>query len=67
MIDKDVIAFHPYSRTITDDELSTSTNERIFLLATALHQGYTIERLFELTKIDRWFSGQWIRITVTLS
>ncbi|CAF5189697.1 unnamed protein product, partial [Rotaria sp. Silwood1] len=53
MIDKDVIAFHPYSRTITDDELSTSTNERIFLLATALHQGYTIERLFELTKIDR--------------
>jgi carbamoyl-phosphate synthase/aspartate carbamoyltransferase/dihydroorotase len=24
-------------------------------LATALRQGYSIERLFELTKIDRWF------------
>jgi hypothetical protein len=27
----------------------------VFILATALHQGYSIERLFELTKIDRWF------------
>jgi hypothetical protein len=24
-------------------------------MATALHQGYTIERLFQLTKINRWF------------
>ena len=27
----------------------------MFILATALSQGYDIERLFELTKIDRWF------------
>ena len=27
----------------------------MFILATALRQGYTVERLFELTKIDRWF------------
>ncbi|CAF4581939.1 unnamed protein product [Rotaria sp. Silwood2] len=55
MIHEDVIGFHPYSRTITDDELNIPTDERIFLLATALRQGYTVERLFELTKIDRWF------------
>lgn len=27
----------------------------MFIIATALRQGYTVERLFELTKIDRWF------------
>jgi carbamoyl-phosphate synthase/aspartate carbamoyltransferase/dihydroorotase len=35
--------------------LTIKDNYFIFILATALHQGYTIERLFELTKIDRWF------------
>lgn len=28
---------------------------RVFVLAAALNQGYTIERLYELTKIDHWF------------
>ncbi|CAF1652602.1 unnamed protein product, partial [Didymodactylos carnosus] len=36
-------------------ELSIPTDKRPFILATALHQGYTVERLWELTKIDRWF------------
>ncbi|CAF4764009.1 unnamed protein product, partial [Rotaria sp. Silwood1] len=55
MVDKDITGFDPYSRTITDNELITPTDERVFLLATALYQGYTIEHIFELTKIDRWF------------
>ncbi|CAF0784945.1 unnamed protein product [Rotaria sordida] len=55
MVDEDFIGFDPYSRTITDDELSSPTDRRVFIIATALRQGYTIERLFELTKIDRWF------------
>jgi hypothetical protein len=36
-------------------ELSAPTDKFIFILATALHQGYSIDRLFELTKTDRWF------------
>lgn len=35
--------------------MSSPTDKRVFVLATALQQGYSIERLFELTKIDRWF------------
>ncbi|CAM2704180.1 unnamed protein product [Rotaria socialis] len=55
MVDEDIIGFEPYARTVTDDELSIPTDKRVFILATALRQGYSIERLFELTKIDRWF------------
>lgn len=38
-----------------DDELQNPTDLRIFALAQALEEGYTDERLFELTKIDPWF------------
>ena len=38
-----------------DEELSNPTDMRIFAIAQALEKGYTIERLFELTKIDPWF------------
>ncbi|CAF1336207.1 unnamed protein product [Adineta steineri] len=55
MVDEEVTGFDPYSRTITDDELSSPTDKRVFILATALRQGYSIEQLFQLTKIDRWF------------
>ncbi|CAM4846398.1 unnamed protein product, partial [Rotaria magnacalcarata] len=60
--DKHITGFDPYSETITDYEISTSTDERIFILATALHQGYTIDRLFQLTKIDRWFLHKYASI-----
>ena len=38
--------------------LQTVTPERIHLLADALREGVSIERLFELTSIDRWFLNQ---------
>ena len=38
-----------------DHALAAPTDKRIFFLSQALHEGYTIERLHELTKIDRWF------------
>ena len=38
-----------------DEELSNPTDLRIFAIAQALEKGYTIERLYELTKIDPWF------------
>ena len=38
-----------------DHALAAPTDKRIFFLSQALHAGYSIERLHELTKIDRWF------------
>lgn len=38
-----------------DKALSEPTDKRIFVLSQALRQGYSIERIHQLTKIDRWF------------
>ncbi len=38
-----------------DEALSRPTDKRIFHLANAFKAGYTVDRIFELTKIDRWF------------
>ena len=41
-----------------DEELANPTDLRIFSIASALEEGYTIERISELTKIDPWFLGK---------
>ena len=41
-----------------DDELANPTDLRIFAMAQALEEGYSIERIYELTKIDPWFIGK---------
>ena len=38
-----------------DDALANPTDLRIFAIAQALEDGYTIDRIEELTKIDKWF------------
>jgi len=38
-----------------DEELANPTDLRIFAIAQALEEGYTIDRIEELTKIDPWF------------
>ena len=38
-----------------DDELANPTDLRIFAIAQALEEGYTIDRIYQLTKIDPWF------------
>jgi len=38
-----------------DEELANPTDLRIFALAQALEEGYTVERIEQLTKIDKWF------------
>ena len=38
-----------------DEELANPTDLRIFAIAQALEEGYTVERIEELTKIDIWF------------
>lgn len=38
-----------------DKSLREPTDKRIFVIAKALRSGYTIEDIYNLTKIDRWF------------
>lgn len=38
-----------------DKSLSEPTDKRIFVIEEALRRGYSVERIHELTKIDRWF------------
>ena len=38
-----------------DEALREPTDKRIFVVAKAMREGYTVERIHELTKIDRWF------------
>ena len=41
-----------------EDELANPTDLRTFAIAQALEEGYSIDRIYELTKIDRWFLGK---------
>ena len=38
-----------------DKSLSEPTDKRIFYIAQALEQGYSVDRIHQLTKIDKWF------------
>ncbi|KAL1140533.1 hypothetical protein AAG570_000463 [Ranatra chinensis] len=55
MMDENVIGFDPYTKSVCDVELEQPTDKRMFVLAAALKAGYSVDRLYELTKIDRWF------------
>ncbi len=48
-----------------DKALREPTDKRIFILAQALQSGYTVEQIYELTKIDRWFLHKLNRIVLT--
>ncbi len=38
-----------------DKELNTPTDKRILYLTQAFEQGYSVDTIYELTQIDRWF------------
>lgn len=38
-----------------DDELQTPSDQRMFAIANAMHSGYTVDQIWEMTKIDKWF------------
>ena len=38
-----------------DAALSTPTDNRIFVIAQAMKEGYSVDKIHQLTKIDRWF------------
>ena len=48
-----------------DKALREPTDKRIFILAQALQSGYTVEQIYNLTKIDRWFLHKLNRIVTT--
>lgn len=38
-----------------DNELQTPSDQRLFAIANALSAGYTVDKIWDLTKIDKWF------------
>ena len=38
-----------------DAALREPTDKRVFVISKAMHKGYTVDQIHELTKIDRWF------------
>ena len=38
-----------------DEALREPTDKRIFVISKAMHKGYTIDQIHDLTKIDKWF------------
>jgi len=45
-------------RDVISRKLSVPNAERIFFIRHAMRAGFTIEEIFDLTKIDRWFLTQ---------
>jgi carbamoyl-phosphate synthase/aspartate carbamoyltransferase len=38
-----------------DQELQTPSDQRLFAIANAMAAGYTVDKIWEMTKIDKWF------------
>lgn len=55
-IDLNNLGFNETSALMSiDSELQTPSDQRMFALANALHAGYSVDKIWELTKIDKWF------------
>ena len=48
-----------------DKALREPTDKRIFVISKAFRQGYTVDQIHELTKIDRWFLQKLYNIMMT--
>lgn len=38
-----------------DHELQTPSDQRLFAIANAMHNGYTVDHIWQMTRIDKWF------------
>ncbi|MBX2977193.1 MAG: carbamoyl-phosphate synthase (glutamine-hydrolyzing) large subunit, partial [Ignavibacteriaceae bacterium] len=45
----------PIETLTLDEKISTPTDKRIFYVSQALDEGYSIDKIHELSKIDKWF------------
>jgi len=41
--------------TDIEGELKNPTDRRIFAIAEAMHNGYSVDKIWEITRIDKWF------------
>ncbi|KAA6348802.1 Carbamoyl-phosphate synthase large chain [termite gut metagenome] len=48
-----------------DKALREPTDKRIFVISEAFRNGYTVEQVYELTKIDKWFLQKLMNIVKT--
>nr|NVI70473.1 rudimentary [Cucujiformia] len=55
MVDENVSGFDPYIQKVKDEDLEQPTDKRMFVIAAAFKNGYSVDKLYNLTKIDRWF------------
>lgn len=62
MVDENVNGFDPYLKNHSREELEYPTDKRIFALASALNDNWTVGQLYDLTKIDPWFLYKFKRI-----
>ncbi|KAJ9054047.1 Carbamoyl-phosphate synthase [Entomophthora muscae] len=46
-----------------DEELVCPSDQRLFAIAAALHSGYSVDKIWEMTKIDKWFLNRLLNIT----
>ncbi|CAH8486396.1 unnamed protein product [Dicrocoelium dendriticum] len=58
-----VLGFDGTDVVLTEDALSDPTDERVFALAKALEEDWSVERIHQLTQIDRWFLYRFEAIT----
>ena len=38
-----------------DEELVNPTDKRVFAISTAFHRGYSVDKVWQMTNIDKWF------------
>lgn len=50
-----LIANEKFTTSSLKDSLKKPSDERLYAVADAFRKGYSVEKVYELTKIDRWF------------
>uniref|UniRef100_A0A2P2HXN8 CAD protein-like n=2 Tax=Hirondellea gigas TaxID=1518452 RepID=A0A2P2HXN8_9CRUS len=64
MMDENLEGFDPYQREPKEKDLSHPTDKRLLVLAAALRRGWSLDTLYNLTKIDKWFLHKLKNITL---
>ncbi|XP_066960303.1 multifunctional protein CAD isoform X3 [Macrobrachium rosenbergii] len=63
MVDEALGGFDPYISEADEKELQQPTDKRMLVLAAALKKGWEVDKLYELTRIDKWFLYKMKNIT----
>ena len=55
-VDSQNLGFNATSALMSiDNELQTPSDQRLFAIANAMQSGYTVDKIWEMTNIDKWF------------